>query len=603
LIVAAACATMLGASMALALSAGAAVPPTPSGWSLLWSDDFTGSANTLPSSANWIIDTGTSYPGGPANWGTGEIQTYTNSTSNLSLDGNGNLRITPLRNGSGQWTSARIETVRSNFKPAAGRILRIEGRIQMPNVTGTAALGYWPAFWALGSPYRGNFQNWPSIGEFDIMENVNGINNVYGVLHCGVSPGGPCNETNGIGANRACPGSSCQSAFHTYRFEWDATNGAAEQLRWYVDGQQFHTINEAQLPAATWTNMTSHAGYFILLNVAMGGGFPNGVSGMTTPVAGTASGVPMLIDYVAVWQNNGTTTTTPPPTTPSGGGVLLSQGHPALASSTENANFPASNAFDGSTATRWSSAFSDPQWIRVDLGSPQTINRVVLNWEAAYSSAYQVQTSNDGNSWNTIFSTTTGNGGIDDLAVSGSGRFVRMNGTARGTQWGHSLWEFQVYGPGTAPTTPPPTTPPPTTPAGTRDAYSTIQAESFNAQSGVGVETTTDTGGGQNIGFLANGDWAQYNNVNFGSTSPVDFITRVASGAAGGVSGLVEVRIDNVNNAPIGSFAVGNTGGWQSWTTVPANVTPVTGIHTVFLRFTSGQPAEFVNVNWFQFRH
>jgi len=175
---------------------------------------------------------------------------------------------------------------------------------------------------------------------------------------------------------------------------------------------------------------------------------------------------------------------------------------------------------------------------------------------------------------------------------------VRMNGTARGTQWGHSLWEFQVYGPGTAPTTPPPTTPP-----GTRDAYSTIQAESFNAQSGVGVETTTDTGGGQNIAFLANGDWAQYNNVNFGSTSPVDFIARVASGAAGGVSGLVEVRIDNVNNAPIGSFAVGNTGGWQTWITVPANVTSVTGTHTVFLRFTSGQPAEFVNVNWFQFRH
>jgi hypothetical protein len=116
------------------------------------------------------------------------------------------------------------------------------------------------------------------------------------------------------------------------------------------------------------------------------------------------------------------------------------------------------------------------------------------------------------------------------------------------------------------------------------------------------VENTSDTGGGQNIGWLANGDWARYDGVNFGSTPARDFIARVASGAGSGVSGLVEVRIDNVNNAPIGSFAISNTGGWQSWRTVPGNVSAVTGTHTVFLRFTSGQPADFVNVNWFQFR-
>ena len=64
---------------------------------------------TLPSGANWIIDTGTSYPGGPANWGTGEIQVYTNQTRNLSLDGSGNLRITPIRDGS-TWTSVPDST-------------------------------------------------------------------------------------------------------------------------------------------------------------------------------------------------------------------------------------------------------------------------------------------------------------------------------------------------------------------------------------------------------------------------------------------------------------------------------------------------------------
>jgi beta-glucanase (GH16 family) len=298
-----------------ATSSRADVPPAP-GWTLQWSDDFNGSAGSLPSGANWIIDTGHGYPGGPANWGTGEIQNYTSSTSNLSLDGSGNLRITPLRDGAGNWTSARIETQRSNFKAPDGGVLAIEGRIQMPNVTGSAALGYWPAFWALGAPYRGNYWNWPAIGEFDIMENVNGINSVWAVLHCGVNPGGPCNETNGLGASRACPGASCQSAFHTYRFEWDRSV-SPNAFRWYVDGQQYHSVNQNQMDAGTWNNMTSHAGYFILLNVAMGGAFPNGVAGQGTPTAATVPGRPMLVDYVAVWTRGGGT---PPPTDPPPGG-------------------------------------------------------------------------------------------------------------------------------------------------------------------------------------------------------------------------------------------------------------------------------------------
>lgn len=434
--------------------AGASVPATPSGWSLVWSDDFTGSAGSLPSSTDWIIDTGLSYPGGPGNWGTGEIQNYTSSTSNLSLDGSGNLRITPI--GSGQsWTSARIETRRSDFKPAAGRVLRIEGRIQMPNVTGSAALGYWPAFWALGAPYRGNYQNWPSIGELDIMENVNGVNAVWGTLHCGVNPGGPCNETNGLGASRACPGSTCQSAFHTYRFEWD-TSTTPNQLRWYVDGQQFHSVSQNQLDATTWSNMTSHAGYFLLLNVAIGGGFPNGVAGTSTPTSATVSGRPMLVDYVAVWQSGGSSSPSPSP----------------------------------------------------------------------------------------------------------------------------------------SPSSPPP---------GGVDARSTIQAESYQAQSGTQLETTQDSGGGQNVAYIANGDWLRYDGVNFGSTAARQFKARVASGAAAGVSGLVQVRLDSPTATPIGDFAVGNTGGWQSWQTIPANITPTTGTHTVYLTFSSGQPADFVNLNWFTF--
>ncbi|MFD7992122.1 beta-1,3-glucanase family protein [Streptomyces mexicanus] len=127
---------------------------------------------------------------------------------------------------------------------------------------------------------------------------------------------------------------------------------------------------------------------------------------------------------------------------------LLSRGRPATASSTESAAYPASAAVDGDPGTRWSSAFADPQWIQVDLGSVQQITRVTLAWEAAYATAYQIQTSTDARTWTTVYSTTTSTGGTQSLDVSGSGRYVRVNGTARATAYGYSLWAFDVYGPG-----------------------------------------------------------------------------------------------------------------------------------------------------------
>ncbi|MCX4918073.1 glycoside hydrolase family 16 protein [Streptomyces sp. NPDC060011] len=437
------------AATAATLPANASAPTPPSGWSQVFLDDFNGTAGTGVNTANWQYDTGTSYPGGAANWGTGEVETMTSSTNNVALDGSGNLLITPRRDASGNWTSGRIETKRTDFQPPAGGKLRVESRIQMPNVTGAAAKGYWPAFWALGAPYRGNYQNWPSVGELDIMENVQGLNTEWATMHCGTNPGGPCNETSGIGGNTPCAGSTCQAGFHTYAMEWDRST-SPEEIRFYLDGVNFHTVKANQVDATTWANATNH-GYFVILNVAMGGGFPDAFGG--GPDSGTVPGHPMVVDYVQVLQSAG------------------------------------------------------------------------------------------------------GGGG---------------------------------------------TTPPPT---GNRDAYGAIQAESYDGQAGVGTETTTDTGGGQNISSLANGDYALYKGVNFGSTAARQFYGRVASGAGGSVSGLVEVRLDSRTATPVGSFALGNTGGWQSWRTVPANISSVTGTHDVYLTFTSGQPADFVNVNWFDFGH
>jgi hypothetical protein len=430
-------------------SANASAPTPPSGWTQVFLDDFTGAAGTGVNTSNWQYSTGTSYPGGPANWGTGEVETMTNSTSNVSLDGNGNLRITPLRDAAGNWTSGRIETVRTDFQPPSGGKLRVEARLQMPNVTGTAAEGYWPAFWMLGAPYRGNYQNWPGVGELDIMENVQGLNKVWATMHCGTNPGGPCNETTGIGNSTACPNTTCQSGFHTYAMEWDRSV-SPEAIRFFVNGVNYHTVTADQVDATTWANATNH-GFFVILNVAMGGAFPDALGGGLD--SATEPGHPMVVDYVQVLQASG----------------------------------------------------------------------------------------------------------------SGSGT----------------------------------TTPP----SGSRDAYSTIQAESYDSQSGTATETTTDSGGGQDLGYLANGDWALYRGVNFGSTAARQFSARVASGAASGVSGLVEVRLDSRTSTPVGSFAVANTGGWQTWKTIPANISSVTGTHDVYLTFTSGQPADFVNVNWFTFGH
>jgi hypothetical protein len=83
--------------------------------------------------------------------------------------------------------------------------------------------------------------------------------------------------------------------------------------------------------------------------------------------------------------------------------------------------------------------------VQVDLGSVQSFDRVLLAWENAYAKGYTVQVSDNGSTWQTITTTTAGNGGFDDLAISGTGRYVRVSGTSRATEYGYSLWEFGVY--------------------------------------------------------------------------------------------------------------------------------------------------------------
>lgn len=131
-------------------------------------------------------------------------------------------------------------------------------------------------------------------------------------------------------------------------------------------------------------------------------------------------------------------------------GTDVAQGKPATASTaqtdpTGGCPCPAGNAVDGKFDTRWASDWSDPQWVQVDLGSSTTFKHIQLAWESAYAKAYRIETSQDGQNWTTVKSVDNGDGNIDDFDVSGTGRYVRLTGTQRGTGYGYSLYEFGVY--------------------------------------------------------------------------------------------------------------------------------------------------------------
>lgn len=125
----------------------------------------------------------------------------------------------------------------------------------------------------------------------------------------------------------------------------------------------------------------------------------------------------------------------------------LALNKPAFASSVEGTTRTAAMAFDGNASTRWASRpYIDPQWIYVDLGRSYNITKIVMKWEQAYAKAYELQISDDAQTWRSIYRTTSGMGGTTTLTGSIYGRFVRIYGTQRATSYGYSLWEMEVYG-------------------------------------------------------------------------------------------------------------------------------------------------------------
>jgi beta-glucanase (GH16 family) len=244
----------------------------PPGWRLVWSDEFDGTAGSTADATKWTFDLGNNN-----GWGNGELENYTSRAQNAALDGNGNLVITArLESLGGQmFTSARLLT--------QGKVTwtygRFEARIQIPK-----GQGIWPAFWMLGDNI--GTVGWPTCGEIDIMENIGREPAlIHGTMH---GPG--YSGASGIGGPTSLSGNAPYAAdFHVYAVEWETNT-----IRWYVDGNLYFTTTPASIPAGT-TWVYDHP-FFIIMNVAVGGGFPGNPDGTTTfPQT-------MVVDYVRVFQ-------------------------------------------------------------------------------------------------------------------------------------------------------------------------------------------------------------------------------------------------------------------------------------------------------------
>jgi beta-glucanase (GH16 family) len=252
--------TMLTALLA-SLSLTTAEPaPGYNGYRLVWTDGFDGPAGTPPDASNWNMRTDIHV--------NNELQEYTTSSQNLQRSGVSTFQIVPQVDSAGKWTSGRLESWYS-FTPEPGRLTVAEARIRFGDNPVDRKKGLWPAFWLLGdSCWRGT--PWPSCGEVDVLETVNGQLTAYGTVHCGDSAsGGPCNEPHGIGGTAGVP----DQGWHTWRVVWDRTPGGweSETVTWYLDGRAFHQVSGARIrDPKTWASLAQKPLRFIC-NVAVGG--------------------------------------------------------------------------------------------------------------------------------------------------------------------------------------------------------------------------------------------------------------------------------------------------------------------------------------------
>ena len=281
-------AALLALATVLACSSGgvpAAVspivtPPIPTTWTLAWSDEFDGAAGSRVDATKWGHDLGDGCSSGNCGWGNNEKEYYTDATDNVSLDGQGNLQIV-ARKASGltcyygacRYTSGKI-TTRGKMSAAPGRV---EARIKLP--TGQ---GLWPAFWMLGSGFPG--VPWPACGELDIMENK------------GSQPTATSSAVHGPGYSGNTPFARLNTFSSGDHLRLPHLRRGVERRVRAVLGRRRDALHRGAGRAAAIRRSILGQGYFVILNLAVGGNFDG------DPQSDAIFPATMLVDWVRVYS-------------------------------------------------------------------------------------------------------------------------------------------------------------------------------------------------------------------------------------------------------------------------------------------------------------
>lgn len=252
-------------------------------WNNIWAADFSGPVDSSVNTSEWQAVLGSGF-------GDGEVETMTNLKQNAHVDGHGDLLITPILQ-NGHWTSARLQS-KQTFSLAPGSEYEISASIMQPGPA--SGIGYWPAFWmsAPGTQVHD--------GEIDILEDINAYSQHSATFHCGyqrTDTKDPC-EVHGVGSGLVpCP--NCQTSYNTYTVIVDRRNPGAESMSWYLDGRQFFSVQESQVGDTLWNDSFTEP-FTVVLEVSMGGVYPNSRCNCTSPTSATSSGASMRVQYVTI---------------------------------------------------------------------------------------------------------------------------------------------------------------------------------------------------------------------------------------------------------------------------------------------------------------
>jgi beta-glucanase (GH16 family) len=543
------------------------------GWQLVWSDEF--DQGGLPASNKWNYEVQ-----GPG-WVNNELQNYTGNRSENARVENGKLVIEARRDWyqGKEYSSARLKTAQK----ADWTYGRMEIRAKLPGGRGT-----WPAIWMMPTDCS---KGWPTCGEIDIMEHVGyDPGRVHATVHTQWYNWPAGNQPTGTAFY-----GDATSNFHTYALEW-----FPDHLDAYVDNQKYFTYKNDGAGSGSWP---FNKPFYLILNLAVGGdwGGAQGVDANSYPQR-------MEVEYVRVFKQ--VDVVDPPPTTTKAtipGRVQVEDfntggenvGYHDVDGANQGKKYRTSEGVDigdsfdqgGGYSIGWT---SPGEWLKYSVH----INQAgTYEWKTRVASSGQggsfhlevdgqkvspnvtVPNTNGWTNWVTLPGTSVNLPAGDHVL-----RLVMDQAGSSGSIGNLNYFDLNFKG------------------STGKTAFQKIEAESHDAQSGTQQETCSDSGGGKDVGYINNGDYLVFKGIDFGATGPTQVLTRVASGAGNGISGLVEFHLNGVNGPKIGDFAFGDTGGWQSWKTIPTNVSGAKGVADLYVVFKSGQPYDFCNLNWIQFQ-